>query len=238
MKTLSLLLPLTLLSLSASASDLPSLKLDLDGDGTPDLVRIAPLNQKFNRLEVQLSQTGQVFTLDSLVKTTVDQVPHQPDDGSYCSGETQLSLKRGEKNRTFVFTETFSDEGGCAGQLDRSFTVELGHFSLKVTSLLVHSYSWSMGDQSPVFDLRFDFANRTAKVRSYDVHDHDKDGKNNIYRHSAPLPQSCGPMNLADFEKAPFPECTKAVVKSWKFLDCSRNEGIPECPVVGPGPNG
>jgi hypothetical protein len=224
----SLITALIFLSTYAHAGDAPSLdssvSMDLDGDGKADLVRIVPRHKEFDRLEVVLSRTRQTITLDSLVKST----ERSSEEGSYCSSVTQQILAKGS-GRSFSWTEVTSDHDGCAGQLDRKFTIALGKNGLVVTALAVHADSWSMGDPSPMFDLDFNFRTQVVRGNSSDAH-----SKNEVSKGKVKLSAECAPMPLADFERAPFPACVKeATGKIAKkiSLDCGRNADSASCPV-------
>jgi hypothetical protein len=224
------LLLLALFGSAAHAADLPSLAMDLDGDGIADQIRVVPANKAFNRLEVTLSKSGKILSAESLLPVTFEQIGDHEDDGSGCRGLNNLSLRRG-KARSFVISEVYSDQGGCAGELDREYLVHLGSTGLEVTALHVHSYSWSMGDPSPVFDLRLDFQARNARAEQYDVHYRNENGDKAISRASKPLPASCGPVNLSAFARDAIPQCAREAIQSLG-LECGRQEGMTACPVA------
>lgn len=221
-----------LTSVSASAETISSLKVDLDRDGRADSVRIVSLNKDYSRLQVKLSASRKVITLDSLLSSTADQNEGVPEEErrSACESVSDLSLKAG-KNGSFKIFEKWGDYEACAGESSREFTVRLARGELVVTKQKINSDNWSMGDSSPILNITLNYNRNGGVFGSMDDH-HAQHMDVPPTKGSERL--ACAAVPLKQFEKENFPSCAKqALERLTKKIEasCGRNYGPKACPM-------
>jgi hypothetical protein len=213
------ILLLALSSFAHAAENLPSLRVDLDGDGKPDLVRLVHLSADHERLVIELTKNGARLAYDTIAKHFAN------DDKHGCQGIGSHAL-RDTGNGTFEWIQTSREMDACGSVGVRTLRLRLAGNDLHVEKAALLSDEWHMGDNSPVETTTYDFADRKIAVDSDDHHvDQPK--------HAEEAMRAGCDLTLGQFEKAQgeIPACA-AVPASFmmKEIDVSYPPEAAPCP--------